>query len=844
MTDSEKVLLKELVLKAIQYLEINSWDKRNNSRTGDLVYNSKLYPTKPILSNVVDQIKEKNLDVVLPKLSGGEAIFKFLENLGFEIKRKNGGISYLIENYKKHIRETQLKDEKYKWELLDQFKGRPNLHAIDFLEEIKSINYSNLIYPLGKGVLYHLLTDKPEEIRAVFKVLFDESKDLTFRVKFFNTETLKIYRSLGEKLQHHQDERTISTYLTFNNPDRYTFYKYSFYKKMCGLLKENEAGKNEKYEHYLLLLNRIIEDYIQEDSELIELVKNCIPDYYNGSNHLLLTQDILYQMLDKKENVKEVNVKSAFIDWMAANVSGGNYYEKQFGSKRLSFEKELNLYEKKYSDEFTTELFIIDTSDLNKEIEILNHNIYSKGSAFYEFSDNRSSHLPRAMLGKKNYLRFLTELFELEKDFDNDPNTRMKMNLNQILYGPPGTGKTYHTINKSLSIIEQKSEEDLKNELRQDIKNRFDDRIKHGNIVFTTFHQSMSYEDFIEGIKPKTKGTDVIYEIEDGVFKKIADKARLNWLQSKSATNNFEALFELLKKEWQESENSELRIFTKASYFDITDIREKNIDFRKASGGTGHDLVISTLKDLYLGNRTMDSGLAIYYFPLIEKLKTFKTDVSPVKVENYVLIIDEINRGNVSQIFGELITLIEEDKRLGNEEALEVTLPYSKERFGVPPNLFIIGTMNTADRSVEALDTALRRRFCFEEMQPNSKVVEDKKFKDFPRKEIMEKINNRIELLLDRNHTLGHAYFIKRSFESSFENEIIPLLQEYFYNDFGKIGLILGTGFVKEKSITKSNDKSIFADFETKNEVDIIKSYELIPLNEVDFGAAITTLLA
>jgi len=108
----------------------------------------------------------------------------------------------------------------------------------------------------------------------------------------------------------------------------------------------------------------------------------------------------------------------------------------------------------------------------------------------------------------------------------------------------------------------------------------------------------------------------------------------------------------------------------------------------------------------------------------------------------------------------------------------------------------------------------------------------------------MEKINNRIEVLLDRNHTLGHAYFIKSDFKSSFENEIIPLLQEYFYNDYGKIGLVLGKGFVRAKSIAKTNDKSIFADFETKNEVDIIKSFELIPFNEVDFDAAITTLLA
>ena len=187
-------------------------------------------------------------------------------------------------------------------------------------------------------------------------------------------------------------------------------------------------------------------------------------------------------------------------------------------------------------------------------------------------------------------------------------------------------------------------------------------------------------------------------------------------------------------------------------------------------------------------------------------------------VKPYVLIIDEINRGNMSQIFGELITLIEEGKRLGNSEELEVILPYSKDKFSVPPNLYIIGTMNTADRSVEALDTALRRRFCFEEMQPKPDLLTDKNIGVVNLKELLTTINKRIEVLLDRDHTIGHSYFInletEQDLRNAFKNNIIPLLQEYFYGDYEKIGMVIGNGFFE---VPEKYDKNVFAEFSSQN---------------------------
>ena len=177
------------------------------------------------------------------------------------------------------------------------------------------------------------------------------------------------------------------------------------------------------------------------------------------------------------------------------------------------------------------------------------------------------------------------------------------------------------------------------------------------------------------------------------------------------------------------------------------------------------------------------------------------------KENNYVLIIDEINRGNISKIFGELISLIEPSKREGESEELEVILPYSKENLTIPKNLYIIGTMNTADRSIALLDIALRRRFNFIEIMPQYDILKNKKIENIELDLLLSTINKRIEFLLDREHTIGHSYFLNiNTFEDLvqvFKNSIMPLLQEYFYDDFEKIKAILGdNGFITSKNIS------------------------------------------
>jgi Cdc6-like AAA superfamily ATPase len=400
--------------------------------------------------------------------------------------------------------------------------------------------------------------------------------------------------------------------------------------------------------------------------------------------------------------------------------------------------------------------------------------------------------------------------------------------LNQILYGPPGTGKTYKTKELVVEIANNKLYKSISSNLSEEEKrtiilNEYDSLFNAGQIVFTTFHQSMSYEDFVEGIKPETVDKRVTYDTQPGIFKELCDVAKDNWFDNKiglkKALSFDEALF-LLKEDWEENNELKFPLKRAGNDFTIIGFTKSSIQFKKASGGTGHTLSISTLRDYYYSQKEVRlTGVGIYYPSILEKLKSYQPkQVLDKKVKPFVLVIDEINRGNVSSIFGELITLLEEDKRIDKTEEVRIKLTYSKEEdFGIPPNLYIIGTMNTADRSVEALDTALRRRFCFTELMPEPQLLEGITFSSFSLKEVLETINARIVVLLDRDHTIGHSYFLQlksndvKGLKAVFENNIIPLLQEYFYHDYEKIALVLGEGFVSLP--TDSASKVRFAKF-------------------------------
>ena len=410
----------------------------------------------------------------------------------------------------------------------------------------------------------------------------------------------------------------------------------------------------------------------------------------------------------------------------------------------------------------------------------------------HEYNDGKA-----AIKTLTNITRFPDYCQELEKLFSKNETQGLKIqknhSLNQILYGPPGTGKTYNTVIQSVAIIEGKDVNDVSSENYEDVYNRFRKYRKEKQIDFITFHQSYSYEEFVEGIKPEEADDDetgILYSCQSGIFKDICNRAETR--------GNFEECYRHFIDDISETEKYNLKTPTNKDF--AVSVRQNGSlklytgkDQKKGGSITKEKLrnaCAGVWPDYYKG----------YYQGVINELKS-KYGLSQGDVEKpYVLIIDEINRGNISKIFGELITLIEEDKR----ERLYAILPYSKEQFTVPKNLSIIGTMNTADRSIAAIDIALRRRFKFIEMMPNSDLVKNTTINGVNLKQLMDDLNRRISVLIDRDHQIGHAYFMHISnlseLKDAWFNKILPLLNEYFYGDWNKLKLVVKT-FINEENV-------------------------------------------
>ena len=379
---------------------------------------------------------------------------------------------------------------------------------------------------------------------------------------------------------------------------------------------------------------------------------------------------------------------------------------------------------------------------------------------------------------------------------------RLKKSI--ILQGAPGTGKTYNTAALALTIC---GVTDVDINDHEAVMERYDELQKEGRIGFVTFHQSMDYEDFVEGIKPKTENGMVSYEVEDGIFKVISAKARENFEDSHKPVEILQKQKDIQERMFDFLSNSQenaTEFKTKTgSKFVIKEVTDKNIIIQIPDNQVASQisLRIAELRDLLENdvelnkvtdikayfNRQFNTQQDSYTFILVNEIRKIKAktvSVPKTESQNYVLIIDEINRGNVSKIFGELITLLEADKRIGSDHPIRVTLPYSKESFGVPSNLYIIGTMNTTDRSVGNIDYAVRRRFAFATLKADKELVKQNSIQlAVELFEAVESFIKKHKIDMDfEDLMVGHSYFFasdENELELKWQYEILPLLNEY-----------------------------------------------------------------
>ena len=379
----------------------------------------------------------------------------------------------------------------------------------------------------------------------------------------------------------------------------------------------------------------------------------------------------------------------------------------------------------------------------------------------------------------------------------------LQVKKNIILQGAPGTGKTYNTATLALSICGETIPE-----THEEVMKRYDELQKEGRIGFCTFHQSMDYEDFVEGFKPqKTENGEIYYDDDEGIFKKIS-RIATNPIQAKR-TKSLEAAFDDLIQDILDGKINKIKLKNGDDSKDLSVSSQMTIKWKTNDGKIDVNCVskerllklcetynskeaLKTMKNINESIRDIIGGCnSSYYWAVANYLfeniiVEEKSDVESNK--NYVLIIDEINRGNVSKIFGELITLLEADKRLGGDHPIKVTLPYSKESFGVPSNLYIIGTMNTTDRSVGNIDYAVRRRFAFVTLKANRQILVSKYGEGAKQVQLFDAIFAFLDD--DKKHPdmdiddlmVGHSYFMAEDdneLRLKLDYEIIPLIWEY-----------------------------------------------------------------
>ena len=802
---------KEHIEKAIEEIDRDGIRKGRHSSTYDLIYNGKSYPPKLIISIANKYANGSELD---PNSFGGgkdTEAFKLLESNGFNIKEKSEtltndeikeGIQLLCET-STEVDGYYQNDENIVTALNQADKGDLN-RCIEYYS-----SRTGVVIDIRKELIERLIKGEKFTVQTLHELIekYKRGKETQFRSY---KETFSIVFPAITFYGHNKQREFVDSFtqqlisdLGMNEHVKVVSFDYQGVRQQGSdrywVAIYNKAQENQSkslqffFEFYKGKIGYGV--YKHEDQSYLKPRENNSPNEFSYKNMLSYFDQSKQLLIDDVPKTK--NNKEAFSAWLIKK------YGQNSGAVG-SYVKAIEILTKILSNELfeTTDDTYLNSlyDDLIKEQRNPEGKYYHSDAPSYGSNGFYSASI-------KSYREFLKQ-----KDNPLANNIEMSFPLNTILYGPPGTGKTYHTVLRAAEIIENRKMNSYEDALATFKANL------HDQIEFITFHQNYSYEDFIQGLRPDTENDNQLtFNRKDGIFKVMADKALQNLEDSEKppvAKRIFEEVFNEFITPLVEGEVEEIEVkMKKVSYF-ITAITNKSIDFRKASGGTAHTLSIGTLKKMYSAESVLDiQGLASYYLPLLESLLKIGKDSSGKKAEikrkSYVIIIDEINRANISRVFGELITLIEPDKRSHGAIPMEAKLP-SGDLFVVPSNLFIIGTMNTADKSIALLDIALRRRFEFEAMYPKYEI-EGQEIYDV---DILKKINEQIIKSKGHDFQIGHAYFMgeNKDLISRMNKKVIPLLLEYYMNDEKEVkGILQSSGLAIEENswplrITGKND--------------------------------------
>lgn len=953
------------------------WAGQANGRTASQVF--------------VDLEQAVREDKAFRALCAGKTEFRITLNNTLTITHQPLTPDDFIERYK-GIQATEAgKAEVYKWKLV---KANHDLWAqyerreLTFQQYFLKLDFANLVYPLAWGVMKEVAKGEPAAFEQLLLALYGETQELPERLAVFRMAFAELYSKLPDPGENaFMEGRTMAALLTWRYPERYTIFKDSFYMPYCKALGIKPAKPGDKVPHFLEMVRALASEHIPRHPVVIAARDAMLDDTcYKDLNNMVLAQDILYMTTrpdDEAEGGMEVS-DEAEQNFLKALHSFSPEEQRVFlmdlekivahldvtqddgrvvfhavpTVPRLGFTIGPAYCFQLGSDKELKHGFALDRKGEFADVQYLNE-FKGANARVYGYTDvhdrvedhwedlltlckQELARTERSLHRNKNNPYFEKAVFDLDyrtkvlggynENGIDEHDMSTSHPLNTILYGPPGTGKTYHAITHAVAIIDGEDVEVVKKRDRKVVRKRYQQLFDARLVRTVTFHQSFSYEDFIEGIKPQTHVSkngeeevkQVTYELQDGIFKLMCASARTGEQGAAGKIIDDDSLvkanfYKVSLGQYNDPADDEIYAHCIANnviavgYGGSVDVRQAKDEagikgILKGAGfkedGEGFRYTVSVLRTMHLdmkvgdivlvsagnsmvraigrvaGGYFMDENAPIRFKQFLKvdwlandveipvddlypknltmgtlysldrnlvKKDYFRrsTGASERKQGRYVLIIDEINRGNVASIFGELITLIEDDKREGGDEPARVKLPYSKDDFSVPSNLYLLGTMNTADRSVEALDTALRRRFSFVEMPSQPKLIEPTVVEGVDLLALLNSINERVEQLLDKDHHVGHSYFMGlengADLKRVFATKVLPLLEEYFHGDAKKVGAVLGEAFVEVRKKTVAFAKGFDMDEYEVKELYTVKDprtfTDLAPFKAINAGA-------